>query len=57
MIVGEIQRFLRDDGMVKVSRSIRELSFKIRHVTDDYINGMSFAVLAIEIIVFRYILR
>lgn len=37
MIVGEIQRFLRDDGMVKVSRSIRELSFKIRHVTDDYV--------------------
>lgn len=34
MIVGEIQRFLRDDGMVKVSRSIRELSFKIRHATD-----------------------
>lgn len=37
MIVGEIQRFLRDDGMVKVSRSIRELSFKIRHATDNYI--------------------
>ncbi len=37
MIVGEIERFLRDDGMVKVSRSIRELSFKIRHATDDYI--------------------
>src|SRR6185312_14657143 len=37
MIVGEIQRFLRDDGMVKVSRSIRELSFKIRHATDDYV--------------------
>lgn len=37
MIVGEIQRFLRDDGMVKVSRSIRELSFKIRHASDNYI--------------------
>lgn len=37
MIVGEIQRFLRDDGMVKISRSIRELSFKIRHATDDYV--------------------
>ncbi|MEO4053281.1 SigF/SigG family RNA polymerase sporulation sigma factor [Solibacillus sp. CAU 1738] len=36
MIIGEIQRFLRDDGMVKVSRSIRELNFKIRHATDDY---------------------
>src|SRR3954454_12651222 len=39
MIIGEIQRFLRDDGMVKVSRSIRELSFKIRHATDDYIKN------------------
>ncbi|MCM3742974.1 SigF/SigG family RNA polymerase sporulation sigma factor [Sporosarcina luteola] len=39
MIVGEIQRFLRDDGMVKVSRSIRELSFKIRHATDDYVKN------------------
>jgi len=37
MIIGEIQRFLRDDRMVKVSRSIRELSFKIRHATDDFI--------------------
>ncbi|WP_019415256.1 SigF/SigG family RNA polymerase sporulation sigma factor [Paenisporosarcina sp. TG20] len=37
MIIGEIQRFLRDDGMVKVSRSIRELSFKIRHATDDFV--------------------
>jgi len=37
MIIGEIQRFLRDDGMVKVSRSIRELNFKIRHATDEFI--------------------
>ena len=37
LIIGEIQRFLRDDGMVKVSRSIRELSFKIRHATDEFI--------------------
>ena len=35
MIIGEIQRFLRDDGMVKVSRSIRELNYKIRQVTDE----------------------
>lgn len=39
MIIGEIQRFLRDDGMVKVSRSIRELNFKIRHATDDYMKN------------------
>lgn len=28
MISGEIQRFLRDDGMIKVSRSLKELSYK-----------------------------
>lgn len=36
MIIGEIQRYLRDDGMVKVSRSIRELNYKIRHATEEY---------------------
>lgn len=30
MITGEIKRFLRDDGMVKVSRTIKENSLKIR---------------------------
>lgn len=30
MISGEIKRFLRDDGMIKVSRSIKENSWKIR---------------------------
>ncbi len=29
MIIGEIQRFLRDDGMVKVSRSLKELANRI----------------------------
>ncbi len=28
MITGEIQRFLRDDGMIKVSRSLKELAYK-----------------------------
>ena len=28
MIAGEIQRFLRDDGMIKVSRSLKELAYK-----------------------------
>ena len=28
MISGEIRRFLRDDGMLKVSRSLKELSYK-----------------------------
>ena len=29
MIMGEIKRFLRDDGMVKVSRSVKENSWKV----------------------------
>lgn len=28
MISGEIRRFLRDDGMIKVSRTLKELSYK-----------------------------
>ena len=28
MISGEIQRFLRDDGMIKVSRGLKEISYK-----------------------------
>jgi len=30
MITGEIKRFLRDDGMLKVSRSVKELGFRVR---------------------------
>lgn len=30
MIVGEIRRFLRDDNPVKISRSLKELAFKIQ---------------------------
>jgi RNA polymerase sporulation-specific sigma factor len=35
MIIGEIQRFLRDDGTVKVSRSLKEMANKIRRAKDD----------------------
>ncbi|MFD1675103.1 RNA polymerase sporulation sigma factor SigF [Alicyclobacillus fodiniaquatilis] len=35
MIIGEIQRFLRDDSTVKVSRSLKETAKQIRHVRDD----------------------
>ncbi|USK32408.1 RNA polymerase sporulation sigma factor SigF [Bacillus sp. F19] len=35
MIIGEIQRFIRDDGTVKVSRSLKELGNKIRRAKDD----------------------
>ena len=29
MITGEIKRFLRDDGMIKVSRSLKEMAVKV----------------------------
>ncbi|APH04535.1 RNA polymerase sporulation sigma factor SigF [Bacillus weihaiensis] len=35
MIIGEIQRFIRDDGTVKVSRSLKELGNKIRRARDE----------------------
>lgn len=35
MIIGEIQRFLRDDGSVKVSRSLKEIGNKIRKKKDE----------------------
>ena len=34
MISGEIKRFLRDDGMVKVSRSLKENGWKIRQASE-----------------------
>lgn len=34
MISGEIKRFLRDDGMVKVSRTLKENGWKIRQAAD-----------------------
>lgn len=35
MIIGEIQRFIRDDGTVKVSRSLKELGNKIRKAKEE----------------------
>ncbi|MBM7569768.1 RNA polymerase sporulation sigma factor SigF [Aquibacillus albus] len=35
MIIGEIQRFIRDDGSVKVSRSLKEVGNKIRKKKDE----------------------
>lgn len=34
MITGEIKRFLRDDGMIKVSRSLKETAMKARGAKD-----------------------
>lgn len=35
MIIGEIQRFIRDDGAVKVSRSLKEIGGKVRKKKDE----------------------
>lgn len=35
MITGEIKRFLRDDGMIKVSRSLKEMSARIQAARED----------------------
>ncbi|HKL98634.1 MAG TPA: RNA polymerase sporulation sigma factor SigF [Mobilitalea sp.] len=38
MITGEIKRFLRDDGMIKVSRSLKESATKIRVLREQFGN-------------------
>lgn len=36
MVMGEIKRYLRDDGYIKVSRAIKVLSFKISRFSEEY---------------------
>lgn len=36
MIMGEIKRFLRDDGMVKVSRSLKENAYRIKREQEHF---------------------
>ena len=38
VVIGEIKRFLRDDGPIKVSRSIKELSFKISVLQKEHLD-------------------
>lgn len=40
MITGEIKRFLRDDGMIKVSRSVKELGIRVRSMREQLTNQM-----------------
>ena len=35
-MIGEIKKFLRDDGIIKVSRSLKELGIKIRELEKNY---------------------
>ena len=36
MIAGEIKRFLRDDGTIKVSRSIKHMAIEIKNFINEY---------------------
>lgn len=38
MISGEIKRFLRDDGMIKVSRTLKETAYKVKKVREEIMN-------------------
>ena len=38
MIAGEITRFLRDDGMLKVSRSLKENGYRIKKASDELVS-------------------
>ena len=36
-ILGEIKKFIRDDGIIKVSRSVKELGVKIKQLQNEYL--------------------
>ena len=37
-ILGEIKRFIRDDGIIKISRQTKELAVKIKIIQNEYLN-------------------
>ena len=37
-MIGEIKRYIRDDGPIKVRRSIKELGIKIKEIQKQYLN-------------------
>lgn len=39
MILGEIRRFLRDDGTLKVSRTLKELSYRAKKMQEDILKS------------------
>ena len=48
-ILGEIKRFIRDDGAVKVSRGIKELAVKIREIQTNYLKETGQEITILEI--------
>ena len=49
MIMGEIRRFLRDDGAVKISRGLKELSYRISKLQEQTIKEYGIALSVSEI--------
>ena len=54
MIMGEIKRHLRDDGIIKVSRSLKELSVKAKSVTDKISKSIGREPTVLESLVFLW---
>ena len=48
-ILGEIKRFIRDDGSVKVSRSIKELAMKIKDIQNKYMKEKGEEITIVEL--------
>ncbi|CAM3426792.1 RNA polymerase sporulation sigma factor SigF [Hydrogenibacillus schlegelii] len=40
MIIGEIQRFIRDDGTIKVSRALKEAGLRVRRARDELMKSL-----------------
>ena len=38
LIIGEMKRYLRDNHQIKVSRSLKDLAYKILKIKDEYLN-------------------
>src|SRR5690625_7634931 len=49
MIIGNIQRFIRDDGSIKVSRSLKETANKIRRKKDELTKELNRSPTVLEI--------
>ena len=47
-IIGEIKKFIRDDGIIKVSRSIKELCVKIKDIENKAIKKKKNVKIAID---------
>lgn len=46
MVIGEIKRFLRDNGPIKVSRTLKEIASKVKETKESYIKerGMELSI-------------